>query len=357
MAEPTLINNGWLSVPWAHYIGGGSGSDGTDAALGHGPAGNQATFPILVNWDDVNQAIVELCGEYFFSSGPDHYLTRILPKQHPMWPMLYVSRVVSVKPMKWTGKDFTLASRFSDYRYAMLSLLFQQPKYPLLTDQALDAKFPPVAIGGTNYRQEWYRYCEPTPKVGIETLSTEAGAWKFAEGTGGTQPTAGSTLVTAPTLQPLSKGPLLYLWRNVPYYGLFSPTTGRPEKLIAAAGTVNSVAFPGANGYPVGTLRFDSYDFVFNEAPYPASRFLAGLAAEDQPPNTYRPSLTVDVTLAWTFFDPPHSHSASRGHNLAPYRGDPDGSWYLITSPDGAAGSAKICPSSDHRKIFSHADL
>ncbi len=356
MASPTLVQNRWLNgIPWTHYTGRAGGNDGIDAALGHGPSGNQATFTIIVDWFNFQNAVVQLCGQYFWSSGGGP-MTRYLPKQHPAIPWLYVGRIVGVKPMIVTSKDFTLEpGNWSNYRYVMITIVFTQPKYALLTDQALDKAFPQImgiGFGGANVRQEWRRYMEMTPKIGVETLSIEAGQYKYAEGTGaGGQPLAGTTSVAAPILKPLSKGSVLGVWRNVPVYGLISPTTYQATYLNLAVGTVNSVAYPDANGYPIGTLLFQGYDISYNEAPYDPSLFLAGLDGANQGVNQFIQSTTADVSLCWSFFDPPHSHSAYRGHNLVPYRSDPDGSWYLI-SVDGNPAHDRIVPTYDHRLIF-----
>ena len=349
-AQPALVGNGWLSVPWAAYIGQGAGNDGMDGALGHGSSGNQATFAIQVEYDDLPFAMLELLGYYRFDEqATEKYLKRDIPKQHPYFDWLYASRITSIRPMKFTEKAATPVGNYPRHRYWQIVILFQQPKYTMVSDAVLDKIFPPVNVGGVNSRQEWERWAEWTFQGGVETMSIEAGKMKYSEGTGPPlQPTAGSTLFNSPTPRHLSKGTLTCVWRHVPIYGFMSPTTRRPENMISCLGTVNSAAF---RNYPAGTLRFDSFSYTLNEAPYGVDQMLEVPAIGNNGAEKLWPSLTVDVTLNWGFFDPPHGNSASRGHNLVPYFPDTSGSWYKVTA-DGAAGSSSILPTSDHRLIF-----
>jgi hypothetical protein len=350
-AQPQLINNGWLTVPWAHYTGRGSGSDGTDGALGHGPSGNQFVFPIQVRAGDVPQAIQELCGAYVFDDNTK-WLNRTLPKQCPAlgFGHLYVNRITSVKPMHWIGKAGVPVGggfvNWSSYDFALLTVLFTQPHYPLLSDGYLDFHFPPVDVDavGTFYRQEWYRYTERVPTVAGDILTVEAGTFKWAEGGAAPAPTVGALLQT-PVGQPLTVGDFALVWRQVPLYGLFSPATYRPESLILGANTVNKTAFLG---YPAETLCFVGATFSWNETPYPAGAlqqaFVLRPVGQEQP----FPSLTVDVNLVFKFKDPPPGAS-TRGWNLQPWRGDMK--WYRATT-DGTAGGPAMLTAYDFRKLF-----
>jgi hypothetical protein len=357
-SQPQLQMNGWLSVPWAHYTGRGAGSDGTDGALGHGPSGNQFVFPIQVKHADVAQAIQELCGIYQFDPNTK-FLNRTLPKQCPAYGMqhLYVNRVTSIKPMHWTGKELVSVGsglgRFSGYDYVILTILFTQPHWPILSDGYLDFHFPPVVIGGQAYRREWLRYMERIPTVAGDIFTIESGTMKFSE-TSGTGPPA-DTALNVPVGQPLTVGDFALVWRQVPHYGLFSPATFRPENLIAAANKVNAAEFLG---YPAETLLFAGASFAWNETPYPASALAqAVLQTAPSSPEQPFPSLTVDVTLVFKFKDPPPG-STSRGWNLQPWYGRKtptviatDFKWYRATS-DGAAGSPPMLGTADFEKLF-----
>lgn len=355
-SQPLLINNGWLSVKWAHYIGSGTGSDGTDQSRAHTPSGNRSVFAIQVYWDDVFQAVSDLLGVYSFDPSTG-YLDRVPPKTHPVNNFLYCTGITSIKPMKWTAKvGYIGGHTFSNYTHAILSLVFTQPHYPIMTDTYLDVTFPPVNVAGTLYRQEWYRWCERIPTNSVEIFQIEAGTMKWAEGGGG-GPAIGS-LLTTPTGQPIPVGDFLLVQRNVPMYGLFSPTTYRHDRLIAAVGKINSAAFLG---YPAGTLLYSGPSMLPCEAPYPPDQMKIVLAASgDLNGEMLWPSLTYDVTHTFRFRDPPPG-GATRGWNLQPWRGNlagggppSDMKWYLATT-DGLAGSPGALQSYDFRTMFAYS--
>jgi hypothetical protein len=344
-----LRNNGWLSVPWAHLTTGHGASDGTDGALGHGSDGNQMVFPIIVRFDDVQQAITELCGLYVFNPVTG-YLNRTLPKQHPAFKWVYVKRVTSIKPMKWTAKGLYLLGNWSVYDYCLLTVLFHQPHYPMLSDAYLDARFPPFDPdgSGTVVRQEWLRFCQKLPMISTELLTIDVGSLKYAEG-GGTGPAIG-TLLQVPTAQPIPVGDFILVQHQVPIYGLYSPTTYRAENLIAATGKVNSATFLG---YPAGTLLYQGPQFQDNEAPYPADQmaFYLNAASGNFSVEQLWPSLTCTVSHVFKYRDPP-AGGATRGWNLQPFRGDMK--WYLATV-DGLTTGAAALLTTDFRKMFRYA--
>ncbi len=358
-SQPHLQNNSWLpsGIPWAHYIGRSSGSDGTDAALGHGPSGNQATFPIQVAWDDVPTAITDLLGVYTFDSGTK-FLQRTLPLQHPLFKWLRCTRVVSIKPMKWDSKQHYFVGAWSHYTHALLSLLFTQLKYPVVTDTFLDTNFPPVDVdgNGTLYRQEWLRWTERTPNIGSELFTLDQGTMFFVEGGNPGGPAVGAQL-NVPVGQPISVGDFLLVWRHVPMFGLFSSTTYRPENLILGVNKVNTTPFLG---YPAETLLFAGYNISYNEVPYPPESMGIVLGNQgDTGVNQLWPSLTCDVTLQMRFKDPPPG-GATRGWNLQPWRGDlktglkSDFKWYRCNST-GLVGGALPLGTYDFRKLFAYA--
>jgi hypothetical protein len=262
---------------------------------------------------------------------------------------LYANRITSIKPMHWTGKVLVDAgsglSRWSGYDFALLTILFTQPHYPILSDEYLDFRFPPLVIDGQAYRQEYLRYCERLPTIAGDILTVESGTFKWAEGGAAPAPTVGALLQT-PVGQPLTVGDFALIWRQVPLYGLFSPTTYRADNLVAAENTVNKVDFLG---YPAGTLLFAGATFSWNEAPYPTGALeQTTLSTAPSSPEQPFPSLTVDVNLVFKFKDPPPGAS-TRGWNLQPWRGDMK--WYLATI-DGTAGGTPMLPTYDFRKLF-----
>lgn len=247
-----------------------------------------------------------------------------------------------------TGKEQHEPGPFPTYTHALVTVDCVQPRYPILTDETLDRLYPPVNIGGTMVRQEWRRFVQWAPNHGIETLSIEAGSMRYAEGGGVDEPTV-NTAFNSPTSQTLAKGNLIGTWMTVPYRGLVSQTTLKPERIKAAIGTVNTVEFMG---YAPGVLRFDGYRFIYGEAPYPEDFVNAGNLSGNQGEDQLWPSMTVDVELTWSIWDPP-SKGTYFGHNLVPYRNtaNTSGKWFLATTNGDPAG-ARIFTASDHRLIF-----
>lgn len=356
--QPVLTDTTW--IPWenALYIGA-KGNDGIDAALGHGPSGNQATFAVLCNWDDILEVIPSILGEHFYDATKPN-LNRILPKRHPVFTHLYASRITSIKPMVFTEKERRITgANFGKWRAVMLMVLFQQPRYAVLSDNGLDKTFPPVDIGGTFYRQEWMRFAEYTWASAGETLSRPASSMKWAEGTGAGGPPAQPT-ATDPFPSPmgffLAKPDFAMTVRHWPYYGLFSPTTYRPENLLSAYNRVNSATFMS---FPAGTLLLKGWQITMNECPYPSSRVLGAVIGANQGDEQLWPSITCDVTLQFSYFDPPHANSAYRGHNLAPHNSGnttteaPE--WYLISSNGSTTTGSRLFGSYDYRKMWAKA--
>ena len=110
--QPVLTDTTW--IPWENslYIGG-KGNEGIDAALGHGPSGNQATFAVLCNWDDVNEVPASILGEHFYDATKPN-LNRILPKGEIL-PVPVLGSVTFGAPLKLeegeTKPDFLTRTR------------------------------------------------------------------------------------------------------------------------------------------------------------------------------------------------------------------------------------------------------
>ncbi len=199
---------------------------------------------------------------------------------------------------------------------------------------------------GMKVRNDWVRYTFPLWNPAVEVLTREGGTWKWSEGGGGLQPTAG-TAFNAPIGQGLAKPDLLLTWYQVPIYGLYSVSSLRPENLFLCLNKVNSATFFGC---PAGTLKLEGWQITPNEAPYPASVGGGGPGW---------PSLTADVAMVFKFFDPPHgptANTAFRGHNLAPNNpsSGSDSLWYQVDSVGDGTGN-KIFKSQDFRVIFCYA--
>ncbi len=374
----TLQNGFWLPVKYAIATGRGAGADGIDGTFGHGNQ-NGATCVVQVYWADVKDAIYALLGHYQWDI-TSNWLNRTLPKRHPFFDHLYASRITGIHPVGFESKEQWPVGPFPSYHHVNIVVGFNQPHYPLLKDFTLDKTYPPVTITvpadplvpviatAVNVRQEWRRWFEWTPEMGIDTQMVEAGSMRYAEGTGNPAQPAVNQLYNSPTANQIPTGTVTGVWRQVPYRGLVSPTTFRADNLIMELGTfrtlIGTVNINEFMGYPAGTLRYDGFRYLsWNETPYPENYVSGGVEIGNNGDDQLWPSLTLDVQLIWSYRDPPHQNSAYRGHNLVPFRiVDSSGtattlasSWYLATSTGNPATGARLLPLADHRLLFYRA--
>jgi hypothetical protein len=392
--NPVLNQNGWFpsNIAWADFTPRTSPL-ADEIALSY-DGGNQCVKHILIYPQDLYQAIVDLLGSNLFNPGTG-FLDRVPPMTHPIFEWLYASRIVSVKEFVPTQQPNT--SGLTPWpqaisgvvttvpQFLIVSVLFQQPKYRVLSDADLDALYgfvtitppanlPPPGNQPFQSRAEYGRYLEGWPRPCTEFVQLEAHSMQWLEtgsgqGSDGSQGQPGPLLpsdFSSEWLQLLAKSDFALLWKKVPRIGLFSNSgQGHPINLDAALQTVNQ--FP-IFGYPAGTLKFEGYDPRPLESPLPPA---LEISFGDQKGD---PNLLFDVLLTWKFFDPPYDLTAApqggvqgnptRGHNLGPFRGTKQGAsipgdfvsgtgnnlWYKFGS-GGDSGSLLYKPY-DHQQIF-----
>lgn len=330
-------------IPWAEFIGP-DGMQSNEGNFGY-EQGNQITMMYLVDWNDQEEAVKELLGVNETISNPfggaGFSLSRVPPGQHPYYYWLYATRV-AIKPLRWESKTPGTgpnAQTSSQYKLALLTVLFQQLKYRVMTDAVLDVKFPPVG----SVRQEQYRFVEFVPQIGVEVISREGGGntppFKWAEG-----PLTPLTF-TSPVPQALHKADLVLKWCRVPLYGGVLASSANylaSPNLDSLVGTVSSAAFFGR---PAQTLKFSGYRIVLQEAPVSPQAMGFALSSDF-------PSLVCDVELDFQYWNPP-TFGATTGHNLAPIPQDATGRWAAIVAEGVPLGGL---PSTANASIYQVAD-
>lgn len=326
----TLVNNGWLSVPWAEYVS----RQGTtlDAALSY-DSGCTAAYTIQVNWSDLNQAITDLVGVNRWDK-PTKQLVRVPPARHPHFRWLYCSGISSVRPVRWDRKTAGPRGAVSEYELALITAKFTQPRWNrTLSDNDLQMDF--------GRSDEWERFCTHMPTSAVETLTLLPSEMLWAE-TSATGPKVGDS-VTIPLGQRVRVLNLQVIWhrvpRNGPVGGLFDKDDNLPTNLLAAIETVNDATFMG---YPAETLLFKGYRFQPVDCPEPDR---ATEAADSR--GNY---LMYDVVLDFLFRDPT-AGGATRGWNLGPNW--PDQRWYRLKSKKDATRA--LLEASDFKKLFAMA--
>ena len=349
MAVNDLKNNGdpLPGIPWAHWIGH-DGNDGQDGTSGF-EEGNQQVMAFQVYWTDAYQAAQLLMGvnRIFKSPGQSNTLDRIPPARHPNYPWLRCSRLTGIKGHKWLGKaDTQSQSTASYYQYAIITATFTMPKYRVLSDTELDHLFP--WVGGQ--RQEWQRWLNFAPQIGVETLSREGKLnYSWADAPTG-QPFGKAATFVSPVAQALPKGDLCPVWTRVPLYNaLYSSSAASlncPINMDACVGTLNLTPFLGR---PAQTLRFNGYRIVQVESP---------TDPEDMNLPKGYPPLVANVELSWSYWNPPIDPMGTllRGHNLAPYPAAVPGYWYPITA-DGILAHEAENPGSGIYGVTEHAQI
>jgi hypothetical protein len=414
---PQLKKNGWFpsNIAWQEYTGR-SNPLPHDMGLSY-DGGNQAVYHIIIYATDLFTAVSDLLGtnrrdplqgniQNVSINGNIYSLTNLLrnpPMVHPVLQWLYCSRIASIKeyvtmtstdpkkdqnqPIKapWPGANFSgntaLNITTAVPRFLILTCLFQQPKYRVLSDATLaapqttdmvDSPWHPNGNAGATFRAEYERYLEGWPRSRVETITQEARTAFFVEtGTGQDAQNGGAQIqgangplvgpgggvfgalvnngqpfnpatgtgggpVSFPSPWPsiLKKADLVKRWKRVPAVGLLDDFgTGRAVMLDLALQTVDAGDQLAATGfglfnYPIGTLKFEGYQLTPLESPIQPNT-LPGNA-----PPLGMGNIFFDVDLAWSFFDPPWDLTAmsaanappwtggpSRGHNLGPWRG------------------------------------
>lgn len=340
MAAPELqMNGGFLSVPWAEFVGR-DGSHGANWTSGYGP-NNRATFEIVVNWEDALQAEIDALGTSYFDPTKG-ILSRTLPVQHPIKPWMYCMTLVHARPLAWSEKldSFVTGAQGSSqgitavsaYQWMHLTFGFEIPPWNnVYSDSQLQA------VGGG----EWQRFCIVEPDYQQETYSTEIGMWLWADGGGANHPVIDSPL-SAEVPIPYPVGKISVKWCRLPRAGLYGSMGASDffnQNLTNCYGRVNSN--PALWGIPAnastGILRFTG----LKATPYgsPLAPFMQGLTAGQC--NQY-----YDAHLEFSYMDPPYGNSANRGWNLRPFRGD--NLWWLAR----VMGGNTMFPMADLTQCF-----
>ena len=332
---------GWVTVAWEEFVG-------QDAS--HGAAwstgwedGNQATFQVLINWNDALQFEIDVLGYAKFNKDTGK-LQRTMPVRHPVKSFLRAERIVSVQPVRWDEKLQNFTSSFlsvpagvpvSQYSYFLVTIGFVGVKYRLLTDADTSG--------------EWKRFCITDHKPSITNLSREGQLWQWDDAALGAN---NGAQLTAPVGVGIYSDQLHVTWKRVPRFGLFADS-GESDyfnnnilscfnKVHNGAtdlwGYVNGATVPAYNANAnTSALRFVGIDAKPIASPF--DPIVQGLTATAT--NTY-----YDVDLMFHIWQPPAGNATNQGHCLAPY---PNNLWYLIKTGNGGN---RIFQTTDLTNIF-----
>jgi hypothetical protein len=338
---------------------------------------------VKIRWKDLGEAIKYIVGysqtwpifnPTVFNSpanvGP-YKLQRFLPARHPRFPNCFCTKILScvgkaLSPEERTKAGLPVDRRvaaglngtYGDYDFAYLSLLFEVPKYPMMSDQEL---------GG---RPEYRRFCKWKFKSNVETIARRGERWSFCNPLAAAQQRdfAGDRLLRQ------AKGTLEFTWYDVHVdYVMLGRTI--PSNFYKRVNTLNALPFPQSYyrdqnqqaDIPVqfgpGTLLLMPEDITAHAQNHPA--FLGGQLPADYLPNT------VDVKGTFIVLDPVSddttmvdlslvggaANTKVRGHNLVPLaKGRPNlapfGVWYTAHT-----GQPSAPPQSDRDLLHQYSNF
>lgn len=307
-----------------------------------------------------SQCISSTTGQPFDPNLADNqspfYLSRKIPAIHPIYSGLYATKILSITGMgNWDipnrGALIKGSGVAGEWRYAIISILFEIPKYPIMTDQQnaiLDSS------GNIVIRlPEYLRYTEFLPEENYETLARKGQKWSFLspetrQGGNIVKTYNGDRLLRQP------KGALKIITYDVHQdyvmLGRLVPTNG-----LKRLSTLNALPFPlvayrnqneaadAALGSGPEYAQYQPGTLLLMPSKYPphAQCHPAVLDAGGQPLMLSYFPRTVDVERNFLFFDPPSRDTVTvnlanipgvangpyvlqaaatlvRGHNLAP---------------------------------------
>lgn len=376
-----------LSFPWAEKIGSYSPSDG------HlGEDGVAWGMVMYVPWSRLPTACYELLGYSYRDTeteppnspgvsgpnGPNYWLRRVLPWQHPYFNQLFVKSISGIRGIRFegtntlseedlypppseggTGSGLPNLGPWSNYNIAELTIQFWRPTYAIKSDEdILDDEGNP---------QEWLRYFDKEWQVDTQMLSREGMVFTYVD-------TSLANSFSGSVGQKVTHLKVKRRWYSIPEAALFALVDGIPNgvpknQLYTTTQTENPITtylYPTGSptgfcvnspigggttdsaalrflGFPMGTLLLEGVEFIPKPLPLPA--YLMDIPAIGNEPIS---QVQYDVVFHWDYFDPPRPTSETfRGHNLMPFSGN--GLWYAVQSQLDAAdppvtGGDKLTP-------------
>lgn len=277
-------------------------------------------------------------------------MRRETPVYHPEFPQMRAYEVTARKAVlesndeNLNGEPYKIelvsGERIAKYKWMELSVRYRNFMFRFREDSE-------IATAEEEYKR--FTFVETEPRVEALTVTGGMSQLKFAE-TGPTGPPISpeKTPFGAPVAALLAKKGITVNWYAVPWeYLSEDEDVFSPDKIDAIQGHVNSDTFMGR--YPAGTMLAEGYTWR------PSTWCVVPEDPED-------PLRKVDISMRFTFFDPPRGATspAARGHNLMPWGGTGTGSqpggdtlFYLATR-DGDVSGERLIPGIPFSPVFTH---
>lgn len=262
-------------------------------------------------------------------------LTRHTPCKHPTFQGLYATKILSCtgRGISRQGPNSRVDGTDGNYEFIYLSILFEIPKYPILSDTELQnvQYFKPAGAANAASVPEYWRYTLFDYEHNFETIARKGQQW-YAVSAAAAAITLNRSFVGDRYIrQP--KGVLKITWFDV-HEDFVKLAKLLPQSLSTRISTLNARPFPyywrrrqnGAGNFtgslPTGTLLLQPPKLETRTQNHPA-------ALSGQIDVSYFPR-TVDITLTMLHFDPKTDDNLTIDLSAATY------------GPDGALWDASL---------------
>ncbi len=302
-----------LSYAWEEYVKGSGAAMTGSSKIGDA----RLTETLFFNWSDWVAGSVEreILGSARVTTAGK--LRRTPAWRHPIKWWLYATDISNIEPVRFIGiqDEDNGYGPISGHDRVKLTVTFQAPPCPILSDTEYDTNFPD-SPGQSN--GEWQRYTIKENDPVLQVGQREGSSNYYVEG-----PVAGSKAGPTPYIAGKNntptefRGQLPFLlpkynvrvtWFVVPPKYIVDATTNIPLNFHHCLGKVNSEDWWG---YPKGTLLLKGWQLIKEPAPFTVD----GQATWDS-------QFFYRVIFNMEYYNPPIDIAAgnsTRGHNVAPW--------------------------------------
>lgn len=317
---------------------------------GFGPEGGKATLPVFCSDANLDETIADAIGSV--SMGTDGRLVRKLPRAHPRWPSLVVSRIeniIGVGPSAYAvanpGFGPSPLEMYGSFEEYQLDLVFEQRPYFMLPDaQIATEEITWYSDAGVDLRSkiahEWERFVlKRKPGAQPDYITAQQGQYVFRVNGGGAPD--GTAFIGMPkVLYPQVAVQLV--WHFVPIQVI----QRADNNIDPGLGRINQTGFMD---WAPGSLLFTSYKIVKDDTPpFPETLPNGDIARTCHIEFNF---VHLDPALAG---EPPSITNQSivqSGHNLRFHFAQ--GGWYFVqTKGTGGTFGPSVYPSYPFQLLF-----
>lgn len=316
------------------------------------PDAGSATLTIRIAWSDLQAAVQYIVGYSEVLGDPTfgYTLSRKTPARHPRWQNMFATKILSVvgvgtepaptrkNTTPANGQDDgdgTFSRTYGNWNQALMTIQFELPTYPILSDSDLLAEAIALGAGNNPQNIEYLRYVTRNDEALVEIQNRPDTVWSYAaaqaRSVSGQPQSAGNigTILRTP------KASLKWTWHDVHEDWLLLGKL-MPTNSLSCVGTINLNPFPplafGDQNFPAGAgqplVQCPSGTLLLQPVKRRPRVQMHPAVQNGELPAWFFPR-TYDVDLEWIYFNPPTDDQTYvktstgqiilvRGHNLAP---------------------------------------